>query len=301
MLKNLEKEYIYYLRVTKGLAPNTILSYSNDVSDYLTFLETNYQLKTPRAITKEHIQNYLARLKRKGMDPKSVTRKLSALRSFHQYLMQEREVDENLVVKIPKPKTTKSLPVVLNTDEIGRLLEAARGKGSSLDYRNVAIIELAYGSGLRVSELTDLEISDLHLNMALVNITGKGNKERIVPLGGEAIVALRNYLGNARQKMNPKNREAVFVNRQGEKLSRVGLFKLIRSLALKAGIDKPISPHTLRHTFATHLLENGADLRSVQELLGHEDILTTETYTHISRRHMTEEYEKAHPRARKEE
>jgi len=297
MLEPLLKEYTYYLKVTKGLSKNTIASYANDIKDYLAFLENNYHIKLMEKVTKEQIQNYLLRLKRQQLLPKSITRKLSSIRSFHQYLLLEKEITENLVLSIPKPKTPKSLPVVLNIEEIERLLEVSTGKNTPLDIRNRALLELAYGAGLRVSELIDLDLADLHLNMALVNVLGKGNKERIVPLGQEAVVALRNYLGGARMKLNPVDREAVFVNRKGKRLSRVGFYKLIQTLSVKAKIEKPISPHTLRHSFATHLLENGADLRAVQELLGHEDILTTENYTHISKRHLQDVYETAHPRA----
>ncbi len=300
MLKPLLKEYTYYLKVTKGLSKNTIVSYENDISDYLDFLDENYHIKLMEQVKKEHIQNYLARLKRQKLQPKSITRKLSSIRTFHQYLLLEHEITENLVTQIPKPKTPKSLPVVLNIEEVERLLEATNGKNTPLELRNRAMVELAYGAGLRVSELTGLDIADLHLNMALVKILGKGNKERIVPLGEEAVMSLRNYLGDARLKLKPLDKEAVFVNNSGNRISRVGFYKLIQTLAIKAGIEKPISPHTLRHSFATHLLENGADLRAVQELLGHEDIMTTENYTHISKRHLQSAYEGAHPRANME-
>ncbi len=297
MLKPLLKEYTYYLKVTKGLSKNTIISYENDISDYLEFLDVNYHIKLMEQVKKEHIQNYLARLKRQNLQPKSITRKLSSIRSFHQYLLVEREITENFVTQIPKPKTSKALPVVLNIEEVELLIDATSGKNTPLELRNRAMLELAYGAGLRVSELIGLDIADLHLNMALVKILGKGSKERIVPLGEEAVVALRNYLGDARLKMKPLDKEAVFVNNSGKRISRIGFYKLIQTLALKAGIDKQISPHTLRHSFATHLLENGADLRAVQELLGHEDIMTTENYTHISKRHLQAAYEAAHPRA----
>lgn len=159
------------------------------------------------------------------------------------------------------------------------------------------MVELAYGSGLRVSELLDLEISDLHLNMNLVNIIGKGNKERIVPLGEESVFALRNYLIDGRSKLKPKENQLLFINKNGERLSRIGFYKIIKNIAQRAHISKKMSPHTLRHSFATHLLENGADLRSVQELLGHEDIMTTQIYTHVTKKHIQVEYELKHPRA----
>jgi len=300
MLKILLKEYVYYLRNEKGLSKNTILSYENDIKDYLEFIGQNYNLKRMEQVEKKHLQNYVLKLKRQAMVPSSITRKLSSIRSFHKYLLLEKEVTENIASKVQKPKTPKSLPVVLNLEEIERLLNSAIGEGKPSDLRNVAMLELAYGSGLRVTELIGLRLVDLHLNMGFVKITGKGNKERIVPLGEEAIIALRNYLSFSRQKQKPLDKDSVFLNNRGKQISRVGFFKVIQTLAKKAAIDKQISPHTLRHSFATHLIENGADLKAVQELLGHEDILTTENYTHISKKHLVDAYSNAHPRARKE-
>ncbi|MDD3122292.1 MAG: site-specific tyrosine recombinase XerD [Candidatus Izemoplasmatales bacterium] len=301
MLENLLKEYIYYLKITKNLSKNTISSYSNDLKDYLLFLEENYHIKRMDQVQKEHIINYVNRLKRLKMVPKSITRKLSSIRSFHQYLMIEKLVDDNIVLKIPKPKTEKHLPSVLNIEETTRLIDAAIQKKTPLDLRNHAMVELAYGAGLRVSELIDLNISDIHLNMGLVNVTGKGNKERIVPLGEKSIKAVRKYIVEGRPFLHPIEREVLFLNKFGKRISRISFYKIIRTLAIKANIDKPISPHTLRHSFATHLLENGADLKVVQELLGHEDIMTTENYTHISKKHLQDAYNNAHPRANRKE
>lgn len=296
-MKILLKEYLYYLKTERGLSENTMMSYARDISEYLEYIGKIPEIRTMDQVRMIHLQNYLTRLRRKQLSSSSITRKISSIRSFHNYLLREREIKENMMVNIAKPKTAKSLPMVLNQDEIERLFAAAQGKEKDLDYRNIAMLELAYGSGLRVSELVGLNIADLHLGQRLVNITGKGSKERIVPLSEEAVVALRNYLGSFRMKIIPKDREAVFVNRLGSRISRVGFYKIIQSLAEKAEIDKPISPHTLRHSFATHLIENGADLRVVQDLLGHEDILTTELYTHISKRHLQDAYQSAHPRA----
>lgn len=297
MLENILKEYLYYLKITKNLAKNTIASYVNDITDYIEFLDKNYHIKRPDLIERTHVVNYLAHLKRADLTVKSISRKTSSIKSFHQYLQAEKLVDNNIVKSLPLPKAQKHLPVVLNIDEIEALLKAAIGTNSLLNLRNVSMIELAYGSGLRVSELIDLDVADLHLNMGFVKVTGKGSKERIVPLGENAIIALRKYLTDARPLIHPTNKEILFVNKNGTRISRVGFFKIIQNLAIKAHIDKTISPHTLRHSFATHLLENGADLRAVQELLGHEDILTTENYTHISTKHLQDAYEAAHPRA----
>ncbi len=302
LIQGLLKEYLYYLKITKNLSKNTIISYQNDLEDYIDFLLKNYQFKTIDQVEKKHIINFITHLKRNNLNAKTISRKLSSIRSFHQYLLSEKLVDENIVLKIPKPKVDKNLPVVLNIEEVMALINYTRTKKAPLDLRNQAMIELAYGAGLRVSELINVDISDIHLNMGLINITGKGNKERIVPLGEESIQAIRKYIVEGRPFLHPKEREILFLNKSGERISRIGFYKIIQTIATKAGIEKEISPHTLRHTFATHMLENGADLRAVQELLGHEDILTTEHYTHLSKKHIQDSYNKAHPRAmRKEE
>ncbi len=292
------KEYIYYLKITKGLSKNTIESYERDILEYIAFIEKNYSLKRFDQVTKQHVDNFVKSLSRKKASPKSITRKISSIHSFHKYLLEEKLVDLDVVQKVKKPKTAKTLPVVLNMEETDHFIEASLGKGKPLDLRNKAMVELAYGSGLRVSELLDIELSDLHLNMNLINVTGKGNKERIVPLGEESIDALREYIINGRPKLNPKNSEVLFINKLGNKLSRIGFYKVIKTIAQKANIDKEMSPHTLRHSFATHLLENGASLRSVQELLGHEDIMTTEIYTHVTKQRISETYIENHPRAK---
>ncbi len=297
MLMNYLKEYLYYLKITKNLAKNTIMSYERDLNDYLDFLTKNYGIKDYNLITKDQITNYLKSLSRKDIKASSITRKISSIHSFHKYLTNENLVDNDVSEKIRKPKTKKNLPIVLNLPEINAIINLTYEFTNPLGIRNTALLELAYGSGLRVSELLDLEISDLHLNQGLVRIIGKGNKERIVPLGEQAIIALRNYIVNARPKLSPKNSNILFVNKFGESLSRVGFYKVIQQLADKANINKKISPHTFRHSFATHLLENGANLRSVQELLGHEDIMTTENYTHVSKAHLRKIYNNAHPRA----
>ncbi len=301
MLKTYLKEYLYYLKITKNLSKNTINSYERDLKKYLKFINDNYNIKNPNRINKEHIQNYTKSLIRKANSNSTITRNLSSIRSFHRYLATENIVDQDISRKIKKPKTKKTLPTVLNFSEVEKMIELTYENDDNLSIRNQALIELAYGSGLRVSELLNLEISDLHLNKGLVNILGKGNKERIIPLNENAILALQNYIVNSRNELNPNNANILFVNKFGNPLSRVGFFKLIKKLAQKAGIKKVVSPHTLRHSYATHLLENGANLRTVQELLGHEDILTTENYTHVSKKHLTSIYNNAHPRAVKKE
>lgn len=298
MLEAYLKEYLYYLKITKNLAKNTILSYEKDLRDYLDFLVKNYEIRDYNQIKSEHVKNYIKSLVRREIKATSVTRKISSIHSLHKYLVLENLIDSDVTEKIKKPKTSKNLPSVLNIMEINAILSLTYESQTPLGKRNSALVELAYGSGLRVSELLNLQISDLHLNKGLVSVVGKGNKERIIPLGDESNQALKDYIITARPKLNPKKQNQLFVNKFGEDLSRVGFYKIVQELADKAGIKKKISPHTFRHSFATHLLENGANLRSVQELLGHEDIMTTENYTHVSKAHLAKIYNEAHPRAK---
>lgn len=300
MLKRLLKEFEYYLRITKGLSQNTIKSYITDLDEYIFFLTKNYVIKDPNTITKQHIRNFIGRLKRKQNTNSSISRKVSAIRSFHKYLLLEKLVDSNVSKGISLPKKEVKLPVTLSLDEVEALLIASEGF-EPLELRNKAMLELLYGCGLRVSELINIRLGDLHLNMGFINVTGKGNKERIVPIGEEAQNAMKRYLEEGRVALKKVPGDIVFVNVRGNELSRVGLYKTLKKLALKAGIMKDISPHTLRHSYASHLLENGVNLRTVQELLGHEDISTTQIYTHISKKQLKDVYNEFHPRAHTEE
>jgi len=300
MLKRLLKEYEYYLRITKRSAKNTILSYNTDLTEYIEFIEKNYGFRDPNQIEKQHIRNFMARLKRKNNTASSVSRKLSAIRSFHKFLLIEKLVDENVSLGISLPKQAKKLPVVLSIEEVEQLIDATNGT-KLLDLRNRAMLELLYGSGLRITELLDLRLRDLHVNMGFIDVIGKGNKERIVPIGEEAAFAITEYITKARTHLKKIPGDILFVNSRGSEISRVGFYKTLKKLATHAGIEKEISPHTLRHSFASHLLENGVDLRMVQELLGHEDISTTQIYTHISRKQLKAVYEQYHPRSKKDE
>lgn len=296
MLHRLLKEFEYYLRITKGLSANSIKSYLTDLIEYVDFLKRNYNVTNPDGVTKQHIRNFIARLKRKGNTASSISRKMSAIRSFHKYMLLENLVDSNVSLGISLPKKEQKLPQVLSISEVEALLIAADGD-TPLELRNKAMLELLYGSGLRVSELVDLKLGDLHLNMGFLNVTGKGNKERIVPIGGEGAYSVRRYLDKGRTELKKIPGDIVFVNSRGSNISRVGFYKTLKKIAVKAGLTKSISPHTLRHSFASHLLENGVDLRVVQELLGHEDISTTQIYTHISKKQLKSVYEAYHPRA----
>lgn len=300
MLKRLLKEYEYYLKITKGLSPNSISSYLSDLVEYVDFLVKNYLIKDPDKITKQHIRNFIGRLKRKHNTASSISRKMSAIRSFHKYLLLEKIVYTNVTLGISLPKKEKKLPQILSVEEVNALMIAADGD-EPLELRNRAMLELLYGSGLRITELIGVRLGDLHLNMGFLNVLGKGNKERIVPLGEEGRYSLRRYLDKGRPYLKKVPGDIVFVNNRGASISRVGFYKTLKKLAIKAGITKDVSPHTLRHSFASHLLENGVNLRMVQELLGHEDISTTQIYTHISKKQLKNVYEEFHPRAKKEE
>jgi integrase/recombinase XerD len=300
MLKRYIKEYEYYLKITKNLRANTITSYTTDLTEYVEFLLKNYNIKDPNLITKQHIRNFIARLKRRNNTSSSVSRKMSAIRSFHKFLLSEKIVYSNVALGVSLPKKEQKLPVVLSVEEIDALMVASDGD-ENLEIRNRAMLELLYGSGLRISELLELKLSDLHVNMGFINVIGKGNKERIVPIGAECAYHLKRYLTDARPYMKKTPGDILFVNSRGEGISRVGFYKVLKKLTLKAGIMKEVSPHTLRHSFASHLLDNGVDLRVVQELLGHEDISTTQIYTHISKARIKEVYEEFHPRSKNKE
>lgn len=298
-MKYILKDYEYYLKNEKGSSKNTIESYMRDLYQYQEFLENVHGVKKPKDIEKIHIDSYMRSLKKK-ISTKSMARKLTAIRSFHHFLFIEKEVDEDVVKKIDSPKIEKHLPQVLSVDEVMKVLNQV-DLTKPLGLRNAALLELIYGSGLRVSELLDIELGDVHLNQAYIMVRGKGSKERMVPISDPAVVALRNYIVKGRESLiQLEKTQILFLNQQGNRLSRQGFFKLLKKLALDAGVKTECSPHTLRHSFATHLLENGMDLRTLQSLLGHEDISTTQIYTHISQQRIKEIYKSAHPRAKEE-
>lgn len=293
----LKNEYGYYLKREKGLSENTIDAYLRDVTQYITFLEKYRRIKRVDQIDKTDIQAYLKSLKNRNLSATSTSRKLSSIKGFHQFLLLEKETNKDVSSLIEAPKIERNLPDVLSVEEVIRLIDHVKGT-EPLDLRNLALLELIYGSGLRVSELLNLKISDIHLTASYVKIIGKGSKERHVPLGQMSVIALREYLTKGRPQLIKIENNYLFLNQYGNKLSRQGFFKLLKKFAKDTNITKEVSPHTLRHSFATHLLEAGIDLRTLQELLGHEDISTTQIYTHISQRYIKQSYLEAHPRAK---
>ena len=282
--------YLEYLEYEKKYSKNTINSYANALKKYDNFIKKN-NIKY-KYITEKQINLFLSDL-RKINCPRTVSYTLTVLKSFYNYLLIEKVVGENIFYNIDMPKLERKLPSVLSYEEVDTLLNIKAVDAFSA--RNKAILELMYASGLRISETVNLKLYDIDLTNDIVKVFGKGSKERIIPIGNVAVSALNTYINEYRYKMlkNKKN-DYLFLNNHGNKLTRQGLFKNLKSLLREKGIDKDVSPHTLRHSFATHLLNNGADLRVIQELLGHSSIKTTQIYTHISNEHLKEQYN-SHP------
>lgn len=293
-MQELLKEYTHYLLLEKGLSENTISGYQSDLQKFIAF--ANQKNKTIIECQVQDMEEYLKYLYTASYSVSSISRHLSAIRSFYKYLQEENIVTENPVSEITKPKTGLKLPKTLSLKEIEILL--ALPKGDALGLRDKAILETLYATGMRISELTDLDVNSVNLDLSYVQCTGKGNKERIIPLGRIAHQAITEYLRLTRPDLIQNHRDAaLFLNSRGKRLTRQGIWKIIRQYVKKSGITKEVSPHTFRHSFATHLLENGADLRSVQEMLGHSDISTTQIYTHISNKQLYKIYNSSHPRA----
>ncbi|HGF7174257.1 site-specific tyrosine recombinase XerD [Enterococcus hirae] len=289
-------DYLHYLTIERGLSLNTRKSYERDLLQYLHYLEDE-QITSWQDVDRYVVINYLEKMHDEKKAPATVTRMITSLRRFHQFLRQERLTDHDPMQHIDTPKKVQKLPSTLSLTEVERLIETP-DTTKNLGIRDRAILEVMYATGMRVSELVGLKLSDLHLSLGLVQTLGKGDKERIIPLGDYAIQWLERYLDEARPLLvaNPSEMH-VFVNHHGTGLSRQGIWKNLKQLVREAGINKEVTPHTLRHSFATHLLENGADLRTVQELLGHADISTTQIYTHITKKRMTDVYKQHFPRA----
>jgi integrase/recombinase XerD len=291
------KGFQAYLKLEKGLSDNSIEAYSRDIDKLRQFAEGLPNSLRPDAFTLNDLRQFINWVNELGMIPSSQARILSGIKSFYKYLLAEDIIRNNPAELLESPKKMRKLPETLSYQDINKLIEAI--DLSKLDgTRNKAIIEVLYSCGLRVSELTELKLSNLYLDIEFIKVIGKGNKERLVPIGGEAIKALKLWIEHDRVHIPIKKGEEdmVFLNRRGSRLSRVYIFMLIKQLAKLAGINKSISPHTLRHSFATHLVEGGADLRAVQEMLGHESITTTEIYTHLDREYLKETIISYHPR-----
>ncbi|MDW7652175.1 MAG: site-specific tyrosine recombinase XerD [Bacillota bacterium] len=290
------RDYIHYLSVEKGLAKNTLESYTRDLRTFCEYLQQN-GINCFEETARDSIVGYLLSLQQKGKATATLSRNLASIRSFYAYLFQERMIVENPAADLESPKLEKKLPRVLSPQEVDLLLDQP-DQLQVTGIRDKAMLEVIYATGIRVSELMSLDMNDINLDAGFLRCNGKGSKERIIPLGSVAIRHVDRYLGDGRPKLIRQNGEAaLFVNQHGKRLTRQGFWKILKKYARQASITKEITPHTMRHSFATHLLENGADLRSVQEMLGHADISTTQIYTQVTKRKLRDVYEKTHPRA----
>ena len=309
MKKKEEKEVVFYeiqdfkffLENEKNLSENTIKAYISDLEQYALYLSKYQDIESVNEIEEVHIIKYLQNLKKNKISKTSQARKLIAIKEFHKYLLKEDLTDIDPSKMVDSVKKEKKIPTFLSVEEVNKMIDSIDTTNDT-GIRNKALIEVLYGSGLRVSEAANLKVGDLHLNDKYISIIGKGNKERIVPLGESGVYALRIYITKSRPSFTKNSfSNYVFLSYLGKPLSRQSIFKFIKKLASDNNIDKEISPHTLRHSFATHLLDNGVDLRFVQEMLGHEDISTTQIYTHTNRLKLKDLVESVHPLANKEE
>ena len=295
------KQYLRFVQVEKGLAKNSVLSYKNDLERYLRFVSRDLQIHQLGGITVTHIENFLMELLSMELSVSTIARNISSIRSFHEFIVVEKLADANPAELVELPKKAKKLPEVLTAIEVEQIIDSA-DRTHSVGVRDAAILETLYASGMRVSELTNLEIDDLYFEIGFLKVIGKGNKERLVPMGELAQKAVEHYVENARNeflnsKKPEKSKNRVFINQRGGPLSRMSIWNIVNKYAQKAGIEKNVYPHIFRHSFATHLLEGGADLRAVQEMLGHSSIITTEIYTHVDRSLLHQIHKEFHPRA----
>lgn len=298
-MKNHLEEYLHYLKIERGLSENTIQSYKRDLSQYFSFLDEK-EISSWEQVDRYLVLDFLEFLRNEGKSSATIIRMVSSLRKFHQFLRQERMTDNDPMQHIDTPKKTQRLPKTLSIKEVEKIIESP-DTNDALGIRDRAILEVMYATGLRVTELITLKLDDLHLSLGLLQTVGKGDKERIIPLGDVAIKWVNLYLEKSRPELLAKNKKdktnILFLNYKGEGFTRQGIWKNLKVYVTQAEIEKEVTPHTLRHSFATHLLENGADLRVVQELLGHADISTTQIYTHISKKRMADVYKTYFPRA----
>ena len=290
------EEFIRYLRVERNAAANTICSYSLDLKRYLQFMEQQ-GLHSPERIERAHVISFLALLRDLGLTPRSVSRNFSAVKAFHRFLVREEFSRTNPTENVDAPKRSKKLPNVLNPDEIELILEQPNVH-HALGIRDRAILETLYATGIRVSELIGLKQMSILFDQKIIRVFGKGSKERVVPIGRSAVLWIRKYQDEARPRIarRGETNDILFLNARGRKLTRMSIWNIVRQSSVAARIKKEVHPHTFRHSFATHLLEGGADLRAVQEMLGHSDISTTQVYTHIDREYLKEVHRTFHPR-----
>ena len=291
------KKFMQFLLVEKRLAKNTLLSYERDLKTYLHYLKNVEVIETLNQVQRVHIVQFLTFLKDQGKSAKTLARHIASIRAFHQFLLRDQTTNQDPSVLIEIPKTERSIPKILSLQEVEKLLEIPHGH-EHFALRDKAMLEILYATGIRVSELIQMDVAHVNLSMGFVTIIGKSDKERIIPIGGPAAEALKRDLEHGRPHFISKYQDySLFLNHQGKRLTRQGFWKILKKLAKEAGIENELTPHTLRHSFATHLLQNGADLKAVQEMLGHADISTTQIYTQLTKTRLKDVYSKFHPRA----
>lgn len=290
-------KYFDYLLIERGVAGNTLESYGRDLRRFVLFVEEGRGIKDIRKVKPEDIVGYLTQIRDEGLAANSMNRSLAALRGFYKYLLREKIIEENPLANIELAKVWMKLPDTISKEEMKSILEQP-GDQNDAAIRNTAMLELLYATGVRVSELINLNMNSINWQVGFLIVMGKGSKERIVPIGKIAYDCTRRYVDEVRPKlMKKRNTDVLFLNRFGEKFTRQGFWKIVVAYAQKAGLQKKVYPHTFRHSFASHLIEGGADLRTVQVMLGHSDISTTQIYTHVTRDHLKEIHKKFHPRS----
>lgn len=293
------KDYRMFLQLEKSLSANSVEAYTRDIDKLVMFMDLQYDSLPPSRVQLQHLTAFLAWLNELGLSARSQARIISGIKSFYRFLLLEDVIETDPTTLLESPRTGRKLPEVLNHEEVERVL-AQIDLSSPAGRRNKAMLEVLYGCGLRVSELTQLRLSHVYFDQEFIRVTGKGNKERLVPIGRMALKEIRNYLPDRHSlpKIEREHEDILFLNRRGRRLSRVMVFTMIKDLVAAAGIKKNISPHTFRHSFATEMIDRGADLRAVQEMLGHESILTTEIYTHLDRDYLRDAIIRFHPRSK---
>ncbi len=295
------KRYLQFIKLEKSLSENSISSYKNDLRRYLRFISDDLRIKKLSGVTLQHIEKYLEELSAMDLAVSSIARNISSVRSFHEFAVVEGMTEANPAELVELPKKAKNLPEVLNAEEVSTIIDTPN-RETDVGIRNAAVLETLYATGMRVSEMVNLELDNLIFEIGFIRVVGKGNKERLVPVGEVAQSALEHYIELVRPKyLNDKNpqkaKNRVFLSQRGNPLSRMSIWNIVNDAAERAGIEKNVYPHIFRHSFATHLLEGGADLRAVQEMLGHSSIITTEIYTHVDRSLLHQVHKEFHPRA----
>lgn len=293
-----KKGFEIFLRLEKSLSQNSIAAYINDINKLMAFLDENFKKLTPEKVRIAHLRGFIEYINERGVSPRTQARTISGIKSFFKYLLMEGKINSDPTSLLEAPKIGRKLPDVLTMEEIDLIIDGVdltKPEGQ----RNKAMLETLYSCGLRVSELVNLKVTNLFFDQGFIKVEGKADKERLVPVSSKAIEEITRYMQGYRRslKIGPESENILFLNRRGKKLSRVMIFTIIKNLAEKVGLNKKISPHTFRHSFATHLISGGADLRAVQEMLGHESILTTEIYTHLDRDYLKNTISQFHPRA----